>query len=75
METWKNKKGPFRSLNDVLEVDGLGEKVLEKICENIINDNVNDQTLIKKNNVINKRIKQLVSPPLPTNLINVSMFN
>ncbi|XP_018567783.1 uncharacterized protein LOC108908277 [Anoplophora glabripennis] len=69
LESWRTKKGPFRSLNEVLEVDGLGEKVLEKICENIINYNT-DETTIKKNNGINKRLKQLVSPPIPPNVVN-----
>lgn len=27
---WKDKHGSFKTLNDVLEVDGLGVKVLEK---------------------------------------------
>ncbi|KAJ8933684.1 hypothetical protein NQ318_011460 [Aromia moschata] len=69
--SWKSKKGPFRTLHDVLEVEGLGEKVLEKICQNIISDkDVFEEKSMKTNNITNKRLKQLITPPLNGNVIN-----
>ncbi|KAJ8977678.1 hypothetical protein NQ317_010417 [Molorchus minor] len=61
LQNWKYKKGPFRTLNDVLEVEGLGEKVLEKICHNIITENKVDNN---GNTVVSKRLKQLITPPI-----------
>lgn len=73
IHAWKNKKGPFRSLHEVLEVDGLGEKLLHRICEDIINekyDNTRDPTELSKNNVKNKRQKQIVIPPINGLILN-----
>lgn len=39
LESWKNRKGPFKSIFDILEVEGLGMKNFERLCESII---VND---------------------------------
>ncbi|KAJ8915858.1 hypothetical protein NQ315_004672 [Exocentrus adspersus] len=66
LQMWKIKKGPFKSLSDVLEVDGLGEKILERMCERIIST-ANSDSNIKKNNVVNKRLKQLVTPTPSSN--------
>lgn len=68
LQSYKNKNGPFRSLNEVLEVDGLGIKLLEKLCEKIIN---NDNTTISPKKTVNgnRKLKQLIVPSLPTDLV------
>ncbi|CAG9768167.1 unnamed protein product [Ceutorhynchus assimilis] len=37
---WKNTKGSFKSLSEVLEVEGFGTKMLEQICKNIACNNI-----------------------------------
>ncbi|KAF5272742.1 hypothetical protein FQA39_LY07769 [Lamprigera yunnana] len=39
LKNWQKKWGSFGKVSDVLEVDGLGIKILEKICESIIERN------------------------------------
>lgn len=63
LELWKTKKGPFKSLNEVLEVEGLGEKVLEKICENIISENITSKIY---KNLTSKKIRNILSPSFDT---------
>ncbi|XP_056631786.1 transcription elongation factor, mitochondrial [Diorhabda sublineata] len=74
IHSWKNKKGPFRSLHEVLEVDGLGEKLLHRICQDIINEkcdnNILDSTELTKNNSKNKRQKQIITPPINGQILN-----
>ncbi|XP_050517269.1 transcription elongation factor, mitochondrial [Diabrotica virgifera virgifera] len=71
IESWKNKKGPFRSLSEILEVDGLGEKMLHKMCEDIMKcDKPIDQLAVNNNNGKNKRNKQIVLPPINGSIIN-----
>ncbi|CAG9854471.1 unnamed protein product [Phyllotreta striolata] len=73
IECWKSKRGPFQSLGEVLEVEGLGEKLLLKLCEDILNDDNNDNAvkITKNTNVkITKRYRNLVSPVINGNILN-----
>lgn len=63
LDSWRNKKGPFKSLADVLEVDGLGVKVLERLCESIVTNDKQTVVNIKvSNNSKNRR--QFLMPQL-----------
>lgn len=64
--------GPFRSLNEVLEVDGLSQNVLDKICKEIIFDCEDD---ISKKEVKTKlkKYRELVIPVC--NASSVSKIN
>lgn len=65
IKSWRNKKGDFQSLNDVLEVEGLSVKILEKLCESIINDN--NREMIKtedEENASKLYKKQYLSPTI-----------
>ncbi|KAF2883956.1 hypothetical protein ILUMI_22214 [Ignelater luminosus] len=74
LEVWRNKKGPFKSLADVLEVDGLGVKVLERLCESIVQDNQkhdkSGQTNNGKLSNNGKNRKQYLTPILDNDRIN-----
>ncbi|KRT83004.1 hypothetical protein AMK59_3023, partial [Oryctes borbonicus] len=39
---WKNKKGAFSTLSEVLEVDGLGINILDRLCQSILSEDVID---------------------------------
>lgn len=71
IEAWKKKNGVFDSLTDVLDVDGLGVKMLHKLCTTIIeagNDN--------SNNVKEKPSRtrgQILAPILTSSKINVKL--
>lgn len=55
--------GPFNSLNEILEVDGFSEKLLDKICKRIIFNNENNTSdFIPKLKEKIKRPKQLIIP-------------
>lgn len=74
---WRSKKGPFKSLADVLEVDGLGVKVLERLCESIIihNNQKNDKSGQNNNGKLSnngKNRKQYLTPNLDNGRINVN---
>lgn len=71
------KKGPFETLSDILEVDGLGIKVLERLCESIINNNnninneqINNSSSKPANNI--KVRRQVLTPNFPSELVDVS---
>ncbi|XP_074028227.1 transcription elongation factor, mitochondrial isoform X2 [Leptinotarsa decemlineata] len=66
IEKWKNKKGPFHSLGDILEIDGFSENMLNTICKNIINENIVDNNTSSKSKSVtaSKRVKHIVTPPL-----------
>lgn len=70
IETWKNKKGPFRSLGEILEVEGLGEKLLQKLCEDIVNEKTTDLSSVNISNGKIGRFKHLVTPVIGGNIIN-----
>jgi hypothetical protein len=65
LENYKKKNGPFKSLNELLEVDGLSVKLLEKLCKQIITNGSPEQ--VKQLNNENKKIKQILGPQLPAN--------
>lgn len=69
LEMWRIKNGPFHSLSEILEVEGLGEKVLERLCNSIILNKTNDNNL--KTTQGNR--KQLVTPPFDTTTITVNV--
>lgn len=72
IQSWKSKMGPFKSLNEILEVDGFSEKMLHKICKKIILDDVLDEdsiTFIK--NKPKKLPKQLVIPVFDRNCVSL----
>lgn len=55
--------GPFKSLNEVLEVEGLSQNVLNKICQQIISNNGTlSESASKESKPKLKRFKQLVTP-------------
>ncbi|KAF5285985.1 hypothetical protein FQR65_LT12982 [Abscondita terminalis] len=60
IKTWQHKHGRFENLADVLDVDGLGIKVLEKICSQIISNETVAAPV--------KNRKQYLSPPLTNEL-------
>ncbi|KAK4872440.1 hypothetical protein RN001_014469 [Aquatica leii] len=60
IKAWQQKQGSFTTLVDVLEVDGLGTKILEKLCTNITNEV--PATINTKNR------RQYLSPPLTKEL-------
>lgn len=69
MSDWKKKRGPFKCLSDILEVEGLGEKKLEEICKNIANNNVSE---VKVKAKANKQAKNLLLPEMDMLLSTVS---
>ncbi|CAH1119766.1 unnamed protein product [Phaedon cochleariae] len=71
LESWKKRRGPFQTLNDVLDVEGLSETILRNLYENIVNNPVEE--LLNKSkpaSLRNKRTKQLVTPVLCENVVN-----
>ncbi|XP_063919875.1 uncharacterized protein LOC135134917 isoform X2 [Zophobas morio] len=68
LENYKKRKGPFKSLDELLDVDGLSVKTLEKLCKQIITDTAVQNG--KSVNNDNKKIKQLFVPQLPSSVID-----
>lgn len=70
IKSWRNKKGAFQSLSDVLEVDGLSVKVLEKLCETIISHDSKELPLKQEDEDTTTKLnrRHLVSPPVIENL-------
>ncbi|EEZ99841.2 uncharacterized protein LOC103313039 [Tribolium castaneum] len=62
LENYKKRNGPFKSLNELLEVDGLSVKMLEKMCKQLISDSTNSN--VKTTNE-NKKMRQILTPQLP----------
>lgn len=72
IQSWKSKMGPFKTLNEILEVDGFSEKMLHKICKNIVLDDVLDENFIKcTKNKPKKLPKQLVIPVFDPNCVSL----
>ncbi|GJQ68748.1 hypothetical protein Trydic_g17280 [Trypoxylus dichotomus] len=63
---WKNKKGPFTTVSEVLEVDGLGINILNKLCKSIL---LEDFTNLNKEKHLatNKLRKTIIVPTLIEN--------
>lgn len=73
LNSWKTKKGPFRSLSDILEVEGLSIKILEKLCVNIIgntNTHETSESMEATSRAIKTR-KQFISPTISNEQIEV----
>lgn len=68
LRIWKTKKGLFRSISDVLDIEGIEVKNLIKICQSIILDKPVSSN--RKINVLKNR--QLTSPILNSDTIEVS---
>ncbi|XP_044272006.1 uncharacterized protein LOC123015953 [Tribolium madens] len=64
IENYKKRNGPFKSLNELLEVDGLSVKMLEKMCKQLILDSTNPNVKTTTNE--NKKTRQILTPQLPT---------
>lgn len=74
LQSWRNKKGPFKTLEDVLEVDGLGVKVFERLCESIV---VDDGTKTENQNKLSnttKNRRQLLIPAFNSYQADVCIF-
>lgn len=63
IDSWKKQQGEFKSVSEILELDGFGLKVLEKFCESILATNSESKTIAKKT-VANKTGSRIVAPPL-----------
>ncbi|KAL1502316.1 hypothetical protein ABEB36_007481 [Hypothenemus hampei] len=59
---WREKQGPFKSFQEVLEVKGIKENILEEICTNIIHGPKKNTA----NSKWSKYLKQLLVPDLST---------
>ncbi|KAK9871488.1 hypothetical protein WA026_012861 [Henosepilachna vigintioctopunctata] len=66
LQSWKSKKGPFLSINDVLDVDGIDVKDLAKILKSI----VSDEPFTSNTKKHKMKIRQIISPQLSTDTIN-----
>ncbi|GLV44772.1 uncharacterized protein CBL_14657 [Carabus blaptoides fortunei] len=65
LDAWRKKNGQFNTLVDVLDVDGLGVKSLDKLCKNILHGNCDsDHGEVKKSPL--KTRGQLLTPLLNT---------
>jgi hypothetical protein len=75
LQQFRRKRGQFFTLDDVLEVDGLGVKVLEKLCDSILNDiygsevenSVDDPQVRKQLKSSKDYRRQILTPPLHFN--------
>lgn len=74
LNIWKNKKGCFHSLSDVLEVEGLSVKTLEKMCLNIINNIDKVHETIETVNKTVKSKNKFVSPTIGADQMEVESF-
>ena len=68
IEARKQKLGEFSSIEDILELDGFGVKVLEKFCESILATNDDDKRESAPNEddqlLLSSKKQQFVSPNL-----------
>ena len=80
MRQFQRKHGPFGKLKQVLEVDGLGVKVLDRLCESILKNsspildhNESESQIATHVKSVTKRSKiQLVTPPISNDQVLVS---
>lgn len=66
----KEKLGNFNKVEDILELDGFGIKVLEKFCDSILKyeQELKDSTEAKESQLVTKKKQQFVSPLLLENV-------
>lgn len=60
IDVWKRKHGKFININEILEVEGFGIKVLDNFCKSIINGE-NHEKLVK---TVTKKVPQFTIPLL-----------
>ncbi|XP_066258817.1 uncharacterized protein [Euwallacea similis] len=66
---WKLRRGHFKTLKEVLEVDGFGENSLEDVCKRIVNNSLSKS---KSSSLkYNKYFKHLVFPEMDPHLSTV----
>lgn len=65
---WKTKRGPFNSVVDVLDIEGIDIKNLIKICRSIIRD----KPVSINRNLTDVKNRTLTSPVLTDDIIQVS---
>lgn len=56
-------------------MEGLGEKLLQKLCEDIVNEKTTDLSSVNISNGKIGRFKHLVTPVIGGNIINVNIQN
>lgn len=61
----------MNTLEDLLNINGIGPKVLRKICD-IVLDNKNGTTEVVK---VKKKVSNLITPPIGDNHKNVRVFH
>lgn len=61
MELWKKRYGKFKTVDQLLELDGFGVKVLENFCNSIIND---EDTKRKEGKLKSKSAAHFTTPKL-----------
>ncbi|KAJ9592701.1 hypothetical protein L9F63_015618, partial [Diploptera punctata] len=71
LQRFRRKRGPFSTLSEILEVDGLGVKVLERLCDSILKyssqeyDIHDESEIVKHLKALNRKSKiQVVTPPI-----------
>lgn len=67
---WKQIRGPFKSISEVLEVDGFGEKALKDICIRIVDNQICETKVSTVRQQKNR--KNLVLPELSSALAQVT---
>ncbi|XP_017771178.1 PREDICTED: transcription elongation factor, mitochondrial isoform X2 [Nicrophorus vespilloides] len=65
LDMWRTKNGPFVTLHEILEVEGLGENVLDKLCKSIIFNRSTDKVVSTA-----KNRRQVLTPQLDSLLAN-----
>lgn len=66
---WRSEKGSFKSLVDVLEVDGMGDNMLKKIFDNIKMMDYSKLQMSTK-----KSLKNIITPEIKASMIYVSLL-
>lgn len=66
----KQKMGNFKKVEEILELDGFGVKVLEKFCDSILKyeQQLKDSTEANESQLVTKKKQQFVSPLLLENV-------
>lgn len=62
---WRSKHGPFKNVEDILELDGFGEIVLEKFCTSIVKyRNVEEDKIEQSKEISSRKYSQYCQPSL-----------
>lgn len=74
LDAWRKKNGQFNTLVDVLDIDGLGVKFLDKLCKSILLGDCNtDNGDVKKSTL--KTRGQFLTPLLNTYQAKVRLID